>query len=308
MQLGFVSAILADQSFEEVLAFARHSGFDCVEVMCWPVTKAERRYAGVTHIDVTNFGPAEVAHVHSLYSAHGVAISGLGYYPNPLSPNEEEAQVAVAHLKKVIRAAALLKIPQVNSFVGRDWTKSIDDNWPRFLKTWQPLIAFAEEHGVRVGIENCPMLFTKDEWPGGKNLAVSPAIWRRMFSDIPSPNFGLNYDPSHLIWQHMDYLAPIREFADRIFHVHAKDVRIDRARLNDVGILAHPNLYHTPKLPGLGDVDWGRFFSELTDSGYRGPICVEVEDRAYEGPLAARHASLRQSATYLRNFVPKWEE
>ena len=180
----------------------------------------------------------------------------------------------------------------------------MDDNWPRFLEVWQPLVRFAEEHGVRIGIENCPMFFTADEWPGGKNLAVSPAIWRRMFGDIPSPHFGLNFDPSHLVWQQMDYLRPLREFRERLFHVHAKDVRIDRDRLDDVGILAAPLEYHTPKLPGLGDVDWGHFFSMLNEVGYRGPVCVEVEDRAFEDSLESRQAALRQSLTYLRNFVP----
>lgn len=303
MQLGFVSAILPELSLAEVLAFAAEADFDCVEVMCWPVSKAERRYAGVTHLDVANFGPAQAAEVHALCQQTGVALSGLGYYPNPLSPDLEESRRAVEQLQRVLAAAPLLGLARVNTFVGRDWTRSVDDNWPRFREIWQPLIAEAERLGVRVGIENCPMLFTKDEWPGGKNLASSPAIWRRMFAEIPSSYFGLNYDPSHLIWQQMDYLAPLRAFSERLVHVHAKDARIDRERLNEVGILAHPNLYHTPKLPGLGDVDWGRFFSVLSDVGYRGPVCVEVEDRAYEGSLELRLRALRQSAIYLRNFI-----
>lgn len=303
MKLGFVSAILPDLSLEEILDFAAQEGFDCVEVMCWPPGKAERRYAGVTHLDVTGFDDDRVAQVQQLTSAKGVSISGLGYYPNPLTADEEEAGVYVEHIRQVIVAAKKLGINQMNTFVGRDWTRSVDDNWPRFLATWKPLIEFAEQQGVRVGIENCPMLFTADEWPGGKNLATTPAIWRRMFEEIPSPNFGLNYDPSHMIWQHMDYLKPIREFRERIFHVHAKDVRIDTHRLDDVGILAHPTQFHTPKLPGLGDVDWGRFFSELTDAGYDGPVCIEVEDRAFEGSLERRKASLHQSGIYLRNFV-----
>ena len=124
-----------------------------------------------------------------------------------------------------------------------------------------------------------------------------------MFSDIPSDSFGLNYDPSHMVWQQMDCIQPMRDFADKLFHVHAKDVRIDQVRLNQVGIMAHPLEYHTPKLPGLGDVDWGRFCSVLADVGYDGPVCVEVEDRAYEGTLELRKASLRQSHTYLRNFI-----
>lgn len=305
MQLGFVSAILPELSLEEICEVAQTEGFDCVELCCWPVSKAERRYAGVTHVDVSHFGTSEAERVHEIVARYGVTISGLGYYPNPLSPNLDEARSAVEHIHKVIVAAELLGVRQMNTFIGRDWTKTVEDNWPRFLDTWRPIVKFAEDHGVRIGIENCPMLFSKDEWPGGKNLAVSPAIWRRMFAEFDSNNIGLNYDPSHMIWQHMDYLQPLREFREQLFHIHAKDVRIDQHRLNEVGILAHPAEYHTPKLPGMGDVDWGQFFSYLTDSGYRGPVCVEVEDRAYEETLDSRKASLRQSATYLRNYIPK---
>lgn len=303
MKLGFVSAILPDLSLEQVLRFAGVEGFSCVELMCWPRGKAERRYAGVTHVDVVGFSPSDAARVQELLAATGVSISGLGYYPNPLAPDPAEATVYVEHLRHVIRAARLLGVNLVNTFIGRDWTRSVEDNWPRFKATWAPLVQFAADQGVRIGIENCPMLFTGDEWPGGKNLAVSPAIWRRMFDEIPSAYLGLNYDPSHMIWQRMDYLKPLREFAGRLFHIHAKDARVDQDRLDEVGILAAPLQYHTPKLPGLGDVDWGRLFSVLTDVGYDGPVCIEVEDRAYEGSLAGRQAALRQSGTYLQQFM-----
>ncbi|MEX2174063.1 MAG: sugar phosphate isomerase/epimerase [Pirellulaceae bacterium] len=305
MQLGFVSAILPELSLAEVAATAADIGFDCVELMCWPLSKAERRYAGVTHVDATDLTSAKADDVRRVMQDAKVEISALGYYPNPLAPNQQESDLAVAHLRRVIQAAALLKLDTVNTFIGRDWTRSVDDNWPRMLEIWKPLVKFAEASGVRIGIEHCPMLFSRDEWPGGKNIAVSPQLWRRLFADIVSPSLGLNYDPSHMIWQQMDYLRPLREFKDRLFHVHAKDVRIDRERLDDVGILAHPHEYHTPKLPGLGDVNWGQFFSVLTDVGYRGPVCVEVEDRAYEHSLEARKASLRQSHTFLRNFVAR---
>lgn len=303
MQLGFVSAILPELSLAEVASVAGKMGYSCVELMCWPPSKAERRYAGVTHVDVTDFNSAKADEVKGIMSDAGVAISALGYYPNPLAPDVAEAQRYVEHLRKVIKATSLLGLHRMNTFVGRDWTRSVDDNWPRFCETWKPLVRYAEDHGVRIGIENCPMLFSKDEWPGGKNLATTPAIWRRMFDEIPSMSFGLNYDPSHMIWQHMDYLKPIREFSDRLVHIHAKDVRIDRHKLDEVGILAHPNQYHTPKLPGLGDVNWGQFFSTLSDVGYRGPVCVEVEDRAYEEGIESRKISLKQSAVYLRNFI-----
>ena len=298
MKLGFATAILPDLSLGEVAQFAAATGYECIEVMCWPPSKADRRYAGITHIDVTDFDTDAAAKVQETIASTGVSISALGYYPNPLAPGEE-AENSVAHLRKVIAAAPLLGLDIVNTFIGRDWNLSIDANWPRFLETWKPLVAHAAEHGVRIGIENCPMLFTADEWPGGKNLAISPALWRRMFEAIPDANFGLNYDPSHLVWQHMDWLAPLTEFAPRIFHVHAKDVAIDRAALNNVGILAYPLEYHAPKLPGRGDIDWATFCDALRASGYDGPVCVEVEDREFEDTLEARKESLRLSHQHL---------
>lgn len=303
MEIGFVSAILPEQSLDLVLHFAADEGYDCVEVACWPRGRAERRYAGVTHIDVADLSPDEAARIRDLMDRTEVAISALGYYPNPLAADRAEAEVYAQHLRKVILAAETLDIGLVNTFVGRDPALTVDENWPRMLEVWRPLLRFAEDHGVSIAIENCPMYFTRDEWPGGKNLATSPAIWRRLFGDLPSPNLGLNYDPSHLVWQGMDYVAPITEFADRILHVHAKDARLDRARLNEVGILAHPLEYHTPKLPGLGDIAWGRFFSALSDTGYDGAVCIEVEDRAYEDTLERRLSALRQSGRYLLQYM-----
>lgn len=298
MQLGFVSAILAEYPLGHVLKTAAEIGYQTVEVMCWPVGKAERRYAGVTHIDVNSLEPS---HVLELVAETGVSISGLGYYPNPLAADEGERRTAVEHIAKVIEGARKLGLKNVNTFIGRDPSKTIDDNWPLFLETWRPLVKLAEDNGIKIGIENCPMLFSNDEWPGGKNLAIAPAIWERMFNDIPSPNFGLNYDPSHFVWQFIDPVAPIKEFADRIHHVHAKDARVDHDKLQRVGIL---NLdWHTPKLPGMGDVDWGRFFGALTDTGYNGPVCVEVEDRAFERSAEDRRRSLVQSYRYLHPYV-----
>ena len=303
MQLGFVSAILPDLTLEQLFETASAIGYRYIEVMCWPPSKAERRYAGVTHIDVSKLQAESIAEIGLLSKKTGVKISALGYYPNCLSPDLAEAERSVEHLKLVVQAAPKLGLNTVNTFIGRDFTKSVDDNWPRLLATWKPILDLAESCGVRIGIENCPMLFTKDEWPGGKNIATSPAIWRRLFSDLGSPNLGLNYDPSHMVWQCMDYLSPMREFIDRIFHVHAKDVRVDRHLLNEVGVFAHPNLYHSPKLPGLGEIDWGQFFSVLGGAGYVGPVCVEVEDRAYEGSVENRRESLAQSYRYLSQFV-----
>jgi sugar phosphate isomerase/epimerase len=302
MKLGFVSAILSDYTLGQVLGFARQAGFSSVELMCWPPGRAERRYAGVCHLDVTNLSVHAIQEFRQLLAANHVEISGLGYYPNLLSSDRDEAEVASAHLRKVIDAAGALGIGVVNTFIGRDPGLSIESNWPRFLDTWRPIVALAAEKGIKIGIENCPMLFGADEWPGGKNLATCPAVWRKMFHDIPDPSFGLNLDPSHLIWQQIDYVAPIAEFKDRIFHVHAKDARIDREALNQHGVLSYPKLWHTPKIPGLGDIHWGAFFSALTDAGYDGHVAIEVEDRAFEGSISARLESLEISRRYLLQY------
>ncbi|HIT07763.1 MAG TPA: sugar phosphate isomerase/epimerase [Candidatus Merdivicinus faecavium] len=303
MKLGFVSAILGDLSFEEMIDFAAENGFECVEVACWPKGKAERRYAGVTHINADEVDEAKAAYLNDYCAKRGVEISALAYYPNTMDPDLEKRAVYIEHLKKLIKAAKLMGIGTVNTFIGRDPKKNVDENIEIFKEVWPPIIAFAEENGVRIGIENCPMLFTNDEWPGGQNLMTTPAIWRRLFEIIPSKNFGLNYDPSHFVWQQIDYIRPIYEFKDRIFHVHYKDIKIYPEKLADVGIMATPLQYMSPKLPGLGDVDWGRYVSALTDIGYDGCTCIEVEDKAFEGSLDAVKKSLLLSRNYMRQFV-----
>jgi len=303
MKLGFVSAILHDLQLREVLSFAASEGFSTVEIMSWPVGRAERKFAGVTHVDVSKLTQSQADDVLALTADHGVSISALGFYPNVLDPDPAVSEHGVAHLKKVIAAAPKLGLNTVNSFIGCDWEKSVDDNWPRFLEVWRPLIAYAEDHGVRIGIENCPMLFTKDEWPGGKNLMTTPAIWRRAFSDIPSPNFGLNYDPSHFALQSMDPVSPLREFKDKLFHLHAKDVKIDRMKLNEVGSFAEPLKWHQPRIPGYGDIDWARFMGALMEIGYDGPLCIEVEDDTFGKTLEGRKRALRVARNILSPFV-----
>lgn len=303
LELGFVSAILAEKSFEEVIDFASSNQFSCVELMCWPKGKAERRYAGVTHIDVDEIDESTIAHIKNYLQTKNISISGLGYYPNPLEEDIERATFFLEHLKKIIKTASLLGVSVVNTFIGRDHSKSVEDNLKIFEERWPPIIQFAEEHDINIGIENCPMLFTRDEWPGGKNLAFSPAIWRKMFEIIPSPNFGLNYDPSHLVWMQMDEIQPIYEFKDRLHHIHLKDVKVYRDKLNQVGILAYPLDYHSPKIPGLGDVKWRDFFSALTSVKYRGPVCIEVEDKAFEGSEEDIQTAILTARNYLSQFL-----
>lgn len=303
MKLGFASAILPDQSFETVVDFAAANGYRCVEMMCWPVGKAERRYAGVTHIDVDKLDEARVQSIQNKLQETGVEISALGYYPNPLDPDAGKAEEAITHIKKLIKTAPRLGLNTVNTFIGRNQHLNLSENMRLFAKVWPDIIKLAEDTGVRIAIENCPMLFTQDEWPGGKNLAVSPRIWREMFATIPSANFGLNYDPSHFLLQQMDYIRPIYEFSEKLYHVHIKDAKIRKDLLDEVGIFAAPLDYLLPKLPGLGDIDWGKFVSALTDVGYRGHICVEVEDKAFEDTLEHRYESLVQSYRYMSQFI-----
>ncbi|MBX2841833.1 MAG: sugar phosphate isomerase/epimerase [Flammeovirgaceae bacterium] len=303
LDLGFVSAILADNSFEEVVDFASEHKFSCVEMMCWPKGKAERRYAGVTHIDVEDISDEKINHIKSYLKEKQVYISGLGYYPNPLDPDEEKAAEYIDHIKKIIANAAKIGVPVVNTFIGRDPSKSIDDNLAKFKEVWPEIIKVADDNNIKIGIENCPMFFSKDEWPGGKNLAISPAIWDKMFEAIPSENFGLNYDPSHLVWMQMDEIQPIYDYKEKLHHIHLKDVKVYRDKLNKVGIMANPLEYHSPKIPGLGDVNWRDFFSAITTSGYKGSVCIEVEDKAYEGSVENIKSAILTSRNYLSQFL-----
>jgi sugar phosphate isomerase/epimerase len=304
LDLGFVTAILGEKTIEDVIDFASSNGFKCIEVMCWPASNIDtRRYAGISHINADDLPEERISSLQNLLKSKGVYISGLGYYPNPLDPDKEQAKFFREHIKKVISAAAKLNIPVVNTFIGRDPSLNIKDNLKLFAEYWPEIISHAESLGIKIGIENCPMFFTNDEWPGGKNLATTPAIWDKMFEIIPSKNLGLNYDPSHLIWQQMDEVQPIYDYADRLFHIHLKDVKIYKNKLNRVGIMANPLEYHSPKLPGLGDVNWRGFFTALTDVRYRGPVCIEVEDKAYEGSEEDVISAILTSRNYLRQFL-----
>ena len=303
MKLGLVSAILDWLSFEEMIDLISGLGFDCVEVACWPAGIAERRYAGVSHIDVDGLDDERAAGIKDYCRKKQVEISSLAFYPNTLDPDPVKRSANIRHLKKVITASSMLDIGLVTTFVGRDQTKTVAENLILFQETWPDIITFAEEHKVRVAIENCPMLFDQGQWPGGQNLATTPAIWREMFRLIPSDCLGLNYDPSHFVWQKMDYIKPMYEFRDKIFHVHYKDIKLYQDKLDDVGTMAYPLQYMAPKLPGLGDVKWGEYVSALNDIGYRGFTCIEIEDRNFEDTRDAVIESLILSKRYLNQFV-----
>jgi sugar phosphate isomerase/epimerase len=283
MKLGFFTAALPDNSLEQLARWGAESGFQAIEIACWPVEKATRRYAGVTHIDVTELTKSKATEIRKMLDGYGLTISSLGYYPNPLHPDLEHREIVIAHLRKVIHAAALLEVPVVGTFVGKDRHKTVPQNFEEYAKVWPPIVKFAGELGVKIAIENCPMIFSYDEWPGGNNLASTPAIWRKMWEIIPDDNFGLNLDPSHLILQMIDYDRVIREFGSKIFHVHAKDLHIDREGLYNNGVFSQGMGWQIPRLPGLGDMDWAKFFAALTAIRYDYIVSVEHEDRVFEG-------------------------
>jgi sugar phosphate isomerase/epimerase len=305
MKLGFVSAILDQEDFHGVITTAHDLGFSCVEVACWPHEAAERRYAGVCHIDTEALDKKQANEILSLCEAQQVFISALAYYPNPLDPDEAKRKRVIAHLYSVIEAAQMLNVNLVTSFIGRNQYLSVEKNLELIRAIWPPIARFAEDHGVKIAIENCPMLFDHNQWPGGQNLFTSPELWKACMEIINSPNLGINYDPSHFVWQQMDYLTPIHTFKDKLFHIHFKDIKLEWENLARTGVLAYPLSYMTPKIPGLGDVDWGKFVSALTDIGYHGPACIEVEDRSFEGSKERVWESLRLSKRYLSQFVPE---
>lgn len=283
MKLGFLTAALPNQSLEQVAKWGAESGFQAIEIACWPLEKAVRRYAGVSHIDVAMLDKVKAKEIRKMLDDYNLPISSLGYYPNPLHPEADHRETVISHLKKVIEAAALLEVPVVGTFIGKDKNKTVEQNLEDYAKIWPPIVKFAKEHGVKLGIENCPMLFSLDEWPGGNNLASTPAIWRKMWEIIPDDNFGLNLDPSHLILQMIDYERVVREFSEKIFHVHAKDLHIDLDGLYNNGVLSQGMGWQIPRLPGLGDVDWAKFFAALKSIGYDDVVSIEHEDRNYEG-------------------------
>ena len=304
-KFGLLTAILDGWTYEEAVDIASDMGFECIEVACWPAGKAERRYAGVSHIDAERVLADDVyaAHVLDYARERDITISSLAYYPNTLDPDLQKRSAAIDHLKALIRASAKLGVNMVTTFIGRDQNKNVEENIELFAQVWPEIIRLAEEQGVRIAIENCPMLFGADQWPGGQNLMCTPAIFRRLFEIIPSKNFGLNFDPSHYVWQGLDYIKTIHDFADRIFHIHFKDIKLHKEKLAECGVLAYPLEYMSPKLPGLGDVDWSGFVSALHDIRFDGCAVIEVEDKAFESSREDILNSIFLAKHYLNNYI-----
>jgi len=283
MKLGLLTAPFPETPLAEVAAWSAANGFESLEIACWPrTTGPTRRYAGTSHIDVANLSAAQATEIVGEIHGTGLTISGLGFYPNALHPDPAHREQVIGHLKLVIEAAQKMGVGLVNTFMGGDAAKTQDANWEDALRVCPDIVDFARDHGVRLTIENCPMIFSRDEWPGGHNIAWNPRIWRRILEQWPD-TVGLNYDPSHLVWLMIDQERFIREFGPHILHVQAKDLMIDRDGLYERGTLSAGIGWQVPRIPGLGEVDWRVFFSALYRAGYDGDIIIEHEDRVFEG-------------------------
>lgn len=304
MKLGVLTAAFPDLTLDQVADWASRNELEALEIACWPADSgATRRYSGVCHIDVDGIDRRRAGEIRNGLNERGLSISALAYYPNPLDPDPDAATAARAHLRKVITVAQLLEVDLVCTFVGGDPCRPVAANLEAFSEVWPELIRFAADGGTRIAIENCPMIFSADEWPGGKNIAYSPAIWRQMFEIIPDSNFGLNFDPSHLVWQFIDCPRAIREFGDRIFHTHAKDVEVRTDGLYEHGIMSAGVGWQVPRLCGLGQVDWGAFFAGLYSVGYDYVSIIEHEDRAFEGTVEAVQRGVQIARDNLRPYI-----
>lgn len=283
MKLGLLTAAFPDLDLETICKWASANDFKSVEIAMWKKGKVTRRYAGVTHIDSNILDDNKAKEILAMIKSYGLTISALAYYPNPLDPDKQKAHEAIEHIKTLIDSAVKLNVEILGTFIGKDKNKTVEENLTLFKEVWKPIVKYAKERNIKIAIENCPMIFSYDEWPGGNNLASTPVIWEKMFNIISDDNFGLNLDPSHLVLQMIDIPRVIKDFGSKIFHIHAKDLMIDKEGLYKNGVFSLGMGWQIPRLPGLGDVNWKEFFSSLYRAKYNGFVSIEHEDRDFEG-------------------------
>jgi sugar phosphate isomerase/epimerase len=307
MKLGFLTACLPQVSLEDICRFASRQGFRTLELAAWPV-KSSRDYQA-RQIDAANFTKGDAARVNEMLEMNGLSISAMAYYDNNLDPSPAKRTFNQNHLKAVIRTAGLLGVPYVGTFVGGRADRTPGENMKEIGRVFRPLVKFASDHGVKIMIENCPM----DNWqrfglPG--NYAYSPELWEALFNEVPSKNFGLNFDPSHLYWLGIDYIRAAKEFAPRIFHAHAKDTELLPDGLYRHGTISrqlNPIAWQSGwwryRLPGLGQIDWKKFISTLQEGGYDYVLSIEHEDPVWEGTEAKVKQGLGLGLKHLSQFV-----
>ena len=305
MKLGLLTAAFPDLTLEEVADWAGANGFETLEIACWPAGGGEkRRYAGVSHIDTESLDAAGAAAIRELLTARGLEISSLAYYPNHLHPDRAHRAEVNAHLGRVVDAAALLGVDVVGTFVGADPARSLTENLRSFAEVWPR--ARRPRDAPRASRSRSRTARCCSRATSGR----SARTWRarrtsgaRCSTSSPTQGFGLNLDPSHLVWQMIDYERVVYDFADRILHVHAKDMEIDRGGLYEHGVLSAGMNWQVPRLPGLGEVRWDRFCSALYAVGYDRWISIEHEDRAFEGDVELVKRGFLIARDALRPYV-----
>ncbi len=278
MNIGFLSNCLRQRDLRDIIEWAGANGFASLELAAWP----RDPNAVDPSLDVTNFSRAQADELNALAKQHHVSFSCLTYCDTTLTPDLEKRRAIVNHLYKIIDAAQLLGVNNVSTFVGRDETKTQKQNFDEMVRVFTPLLDYAGERGVRIAIENCPMPGWQFEGLPG-NLAYAPVIWDEMFARLPHANFGLNLDPSHLVWLGVDYFESVPKYASRIFHTHAKDTEIyaDKRALYSV-MNSGWDTWWRYRLPGKGEIDWARWAQVLRANGYDGVLSIEHEDPEYE--------------------------
>lgn len=308
MKLGFLTGCLGDMTLEEKVSWANQNGFDCVEVSCWPKSNT-RDYSG-SDIDVENLSVKEAQHIKEILKGKNMSISALAYYDNNLHSDINLRNSYINHLKKVIDAAEMLDVELVGTFVGRNMDLTIEENFDLYEEIFRSLVDYSKKRNVKLMIENCPMPgWSKDGFAG--TISYSPELWDEMFRRIPDKNFGLNFDPSHLLWLKIDYIKAFIDYKDRIFHVHAKDNEVIEDKLSYYSIFGKQinkanewDLgWWIAKIPGKGQIDWGQFVDLLKEQNYDGVVSIEHEDHDYEGSIEKVKEGLLYSKEHLRNFV-----
>jgi sugar phosphate isomerase/epimerase len=307
MKLGFLTACLPGTGLDPLVAWASAQGFQTLELAAWPVQSARDYQAG--QIDAASFDAGDASHVRELFAKHGMSISAMAYYENNLEPDPGKRAFIHAHLKKVIRAASMLNVELVGTFVGARPDRTPLENMKEIGVVFRDLAAFARDHGVRLMIENCPM----ENWqrfglPG--NYAYSPELWEALFNEVPDGDLGLNFDPSHLVWLGIDPLKAAREFASKILHVHAKDTQILVDGRYRYGLFSR-QLSPVPgksgwwryRMPGQGAVDWEGLIAVLREGGYDSVLSIEHEDPDWEESEEKVKAGLVLGLKYLSSVV-----
>lgn len=305
MHLGFLTVCLGNIPLKEKAQWAAKNGFKALEVACWP-HENDRDYSSCD-INVATLTLEEADKIKGYVKEMGLSISSLAYYDNNLHHDPQKRAFINAHVKKCIDAAVMLGVKTVGTFVGRNKDKNIKENFDEFEKVFSDLVAYAQSKGINLVIENCPMEGWQVEGLPG-TISFTPELWREMFRRVPNKNFGLNYDPSHLLFQLIDYIAPIKEFKDRIFHVHAKDSEVFKDKLAAYGVFnkqldSEGTGYWQFRMPGLGQVDFSALVQALRDIGYDDVISIEHEDPLYEGSEAKVKEGLLLGREYLEKLI-----